>query len=220
MTVTKSPHPTLTMDIITLDQVAIRWAVSAADESMARWASSPGHYRNQWTSHLVGRLGEIAAEQFLLSHGVQVQAHFRFPERENLCDIELFPAGREPSVRLDVKTWSEAFWPDLGRCIAVNQLEALDHKAKGILWCIVHESARRSQAIWQTQEAVRVSIAGYSTISDVHQAPIRLTGRAGMPQVRNHQIAEQDLRPLDELVSSPIQLKLEKSKCPNPRSSF
>ena len=207
------------MAIITLDQVAIRWAVSAADESMARWASSPGHYRNQWTSHLVGRLGEIAAEQFLLSHGVQVQAHFRFPERESLCDIELLPVGREPPVRLDVKTWSEAFWPDLGRCVAVNQLEALDHKAEGILWCILHESARRPQAIWQTQEAVRVSIAGYSTISDVHQAPIRLTGRAGMPQVRNHQIAEQDLRPLDELVSSLVKLKPEKSECPNPGSS-
>jgi hypothetical protein len=89
------------MDIITLDQVAIRWAVSAADESVTRWASSPGYYRNQWASHPVGRLGEIAAEQFLLSHGIQVQAHFRFPERESLCDIELFPVGHEPPVCLD-----------------------------------------------------------------------------------------------------------------------
>jgi len=195
--------------VITLDQEAIRWAVSAADESLARWASSPGHYRNQWVSHLVGRLGEIAAEQFLLSHGVQVQAHFRFSERESLCDIEILSAGRALSVRLDVKTWSEAFWPDLGRCIAVNQLQALDHKADGILWCILHESARRPRSIWQTLDAVRVSIAGYSTISDVHQAPIRLTGRAGMPQIKNHQIAEQDLRPLDELISSQVKRKSE-----------
>jgi hypothetical protein len=101
----------------------------------------------------------------------------------------------------------------------MNQLQALDHKADGILWCILHESARWPQAIWQTKDAVRVSIAGYSTISDVRQAPIRLTGRAGMPQVRNHQIAEQDLRPLDELVSSLVKLKSEKSECPNPGSS-
>jgi hypothetical protein len=203
------------MAVITLDQVAIQWAVGAADESMARWASAPGHYRNQWTSHLVGRLGEIAAEQFLMSHSVQVQAHFRCPERESLCDIELLAAGRALSVRLDVKTWSQAFWPDLGRCIAVNQLQALEHKAEGILWCILHESARRPRAIWQTLIAVRVSIAGYSTMSDVRQAPIRLTGRAGMPKVKNHQIAELDLRPSDELVSSLIRLKSEKSKCPN-----
>jgi len=83
----------------------------------------------------------------------------------------------------------------------VNQLQALDHKAEGILWCILHESARWPQAIWQTKDAARVSIAGYSTISDVHHAPIRLMGRTGMPQVKNHQIAEQDLRPLDELIS-------------------
>jgi len=89
------------MVIITLDQVAIRWAASAADESIARWANSPGHYRNLWASHLVGRLGEIAAEQFLLSHGVQVQAHFRFPKRESLCDIEILFAGRASPVRLD-----------------------------------------------------------------------------------------------------------------------
>jgi len=175
--------------------------MSAADESLARWTSSPGHYRNQLTSHLVGRLGEIAAEQFLLSHGVQVQAHFRFLEREGLCDIELVHASGASPVRLDVKTWSEAFWPDLGRCVAVNQLQALEHKADGILWCISHASARRPRAIWQTLDAVRVSIAGYSTISDVRQAPICLTGRAGMPQVKNHQIAEQGLRPLNELIS-------------------
>ena len=93
------------MAVITLDQVAIWWAVSAADESIARWASSPGHYRNQWASHLVGRLGEIAVEQFLLQQGVPVQTHFRFPERESLCDIELFPAGRASPVRLD---WSQS----------------------------------------------------------------------------------------------------------------
>jgi hypothetical protein len=207
------------MAVITLDQVAIRWAMSAADESTARWASSPGHYRNQWTSHLVGRLGEIAVEQFLLQHGVLIHAHFRFPERENLCDIELLPAGRASPMRLDVKTWSEVFWPDLGRCVAVNQLQALEHKADSILWCILHESARRPRAIWQTLDAVRVSIAGYSTVSDIRQAPIRLTGRAGMPQVRNHQIAEQDLRPLDDLISLLVKRKSEKSECPNSGSS-
>jgi hypothetical protein len=31
------------MILITLDQAAIRWAMHAADESIARWASAPGH---------------------------------------------------------------------------------------------------------------------------------------------------------------------------------
>jgi len=35
------------MQIITLDQAAIRWAVETADTSIARWGSAPGHYRNQ-----------------------------------------------------------------------------------------------------------------------------------------------------------------------------
>lgn len=188
------------MVVITLNQDAIRWAVSAADESIARWISAPGHYRNQWTSHLVGRLGEVAAEQFLTKRSVPLQAHFRFPEREALCDIEI--ASDKKSTRLDVKTWSATFWPDLGRCVAMNQLPVIERKADGILWCILRENAGWPKDIWLKRPSVGVSLVGYSTLADVRRSPISLTGRPGMRQVQNHQLAEKDIRPLDELVSS------------------
>ena len=184
------------MVIITLERDAIQWAVIAADESIARWRSAPGHYRNQWTSHLVGRLGEAAAERFLHSRGLTVQAHFRFPEREAMCDIEL------PAMRLDVKTWSVAFWNDLGRCVAVNQLPVLERKADCVLWCVLHENAAQPKDAWLAKQRVRVAVWGYSTLADIRQSPIRLTGRPGMRQVRNHQVAEKDIRELDELMLS------------------
>jgi len=108
---------TESMHIITLDQDALQWAVHAADESIARWGARPGHYRNQLTSHLVGRLGEVAAERFFQERGLAVRAHFHFPEREAMCDLEVI----KPPLRLDVKTWSTAYWNDLGRSVAVNQ---------------------------------------------------------------------------------------------------
>ena len=51
-----------------------------------------------------------------------------------MCDIEV------AAVRFDVKTWSAAFWTDLGRCVTVNQLSVLERKAAGILWCVLHEN--------------------------------------------------------------------------------
>jgi hypothetical protein len=183
------------MYIISLDQDVLHWAIAAADESIARWGNAPGHYRNQWTSHLVGRLGEAAAEQFLRQRGLPVQSHFRFPEREAMCDIEI------ASVRLDVKTWSATFWPDLGRCVAVNQLPVLERKADAVLWCVLHEKAALPKDEWLDKPSVRVALWGYSTLADIRQSPISLTGRPGMPQVRNHQVAEKNIRPFDELMS-------------------
>ncbi len=151
------------MVIITLERDAIQWAVQAADESIARWSSAPGHYRNQWTSHLVGRLGEAAAEQYLQSRGLAGVAHFRFPAREAMGDIEL------PTLRLDVKTWSAAFWNDLGRCVAVNQLPVLERKADGIVWCVLHENASQPKDAWLAKTSVRVALRGYSTLADIRQ---------------------------------------------------
>ena len=184
------------MQIITLDQDALHWAVAAADESIARWGSAPGHYRNQWTSHLVGRLGEVAAEQCFSNRGLAVLAHFRFPEREAMCDIEI------AATRFDVKTWSAAFWNDLGRCVAVNQLPVLERKADCVLWCVLHENASLPKDAWLAQKSVRVALWGYSTLTDIRQSPVCLTGRPGMRQVQNHQVAEKDIRPLDELIPS------------------
>jgi hypothetical protein len=182
------------MHIISLDQDSLHWAIAAAEASLARWGSAPGHYRNQWASHLVGRLGEVAAEQFFASRGLVVLSHFRFPEREALCDIEL------AALRFDVKTWSAAFWNDLGRCAAVNQMPVLERKADGILWCVLHENASLSKDAWLAKASVRVALRGYSTLADIRQSPVRLTGRPGMRQVRNHQVAEKDIRRLDALI--------------------
>ena len=189
-----------TMHIVSLDQAAIHWAVQAADESIVRWIAQPGHYRNQWTSHLVGRLGKAAAEQFLQQRGLQVQAHFRFPEREAMCNIEI-ASTRPASIRLDVKTWSAAFWPDLGRCVAANQLPVLERKADAIVWGVLHEKAALPKDEWLGKPGVRIALQGYSTLHDIRRSPVSLTGRPGMRQVQNHQIAEKDLCSLDELLS-------------------
>jgi len=134
----------------------------------------------------VGRLGKVAAEQFFKSQGLDVLAHFRFPECKAMCDIEV------ASVRFDVKTWSAAFWADLGRCVAVNQLPVLERKvagarlascAGGILWCVLHENVSQPKDEWLAKKSVRVALWGYSTLADIRQSPVNLTGRPGMRQV-------------------------------------
>lgn len=78
----------------------------------------------------------------------------------------------------------------------------LERKANGILRCVLHEKATLPKDEWLARSSVRVAVWGYSTLADIRQSPISLTGRPGMRQVQNHQIAEKDIRSLDQVLSA------------------
>ena len=173
----------------------VKWAAETARSSFARWESQRGYYNNRLNSHFKGKLGELAVEKFLLDQKLKLDSHFRFPDRENLADIVVKIHGYKRILRIEVKTWSNNYWQDLGRCISVDQFPDLKKKADVVVWCVTDvDSAADAVA------PVKVLLTGWSTIDDVSKAPICLTGLDNMRKVENYQLAEPDLYAINSLL--------------------
>ena len=164
---------------------------------MARYGDNRGYYANKLRTHLVGRLGEIAAEAWLSRclKGYRLVPAFRDLSRDKDCDIELRVSHRV--ARVEVKTWSEQHWPELGRCVAVGQLDALRAKAAVILWCILANGD------------AEVTIAGWNLLSDLDGLEPVWTGPPSRRKVHNLQMPLERLREpstlnseMDRLVAS------------------
>ncbi len=175
---------------MTLSPADVAWTRETARQSAQRWAAQPGHYTNALRAHLIGKLGELAVEHALLTRGLRLDAHFRHPERESLCDIVVKRRGYRALTRLEVKTWSRAHWPELGRCIAVEQFPLLQKKADVVIWCVTDPPDPA-----EAPAPAVVDLVGWSTLEEVRAAPVRWTGAGAMRRVQNHQLDASTLHP-------------------------
>jgi hypothetical protein len=175
----------------------VQWAMDTARSSFARWENQRGHYNNRLNSHFKGKLGEVAVEKFLAGHNLKYDSHFRFSDRENLADLVLKIKGYKKIVRIEVKTWSKNYWEELGRCIAVDQVLDLKKKSDVIVWCLtdIHD-------IPNNLASTIITLCGWSTISDVQNAPVKLTGLDNMRKVKNYQLSETDVRDMSTFLIS------------------
>lgn len=183
---------------ILLETSDVKWAVNAASASIEKWAGQAGYYNNRFDSHFKGKLGELAAEKYLLENGHKLDPHFRFLDRENLCDLVIKIKRYTEVRRLEVKTWDAKYWPELGRCISVEQYPDLKKKADIILWCVI--DLKDVETLLKNPQGVTVSLTGWSTIAEITNAPVKDTGIGGMRKVRNYQLLETDLRPMSEFM--------------------
>ena len=174
------------MDIvITNDEYNL--AIEIADETLRRFSSNRGHYNNTANSHIRGKVGEIAVSNFIGQLGFQLDPVFK--DLGKMADADIIIPGK---CRVEVKTWSAEFWPTMGRCIAVDQLEKLKKKADLLVWCI---SASKLEPL------MNVELVGWNLISDIPSAPRRLTGPANGRQVDNYQLDPEMIRPIETLQS-------------------
>lgn len=183
-----------TVELSTEDVI---WAIQIAQESISRWEGQRGYYNNRLESHFTGKLGELAVEKFLLAGNFKIDSHFRFSERENLADIVVKINRYKKVKRVEVKTWSEQYWQELGRCISVEQYLGLKNKSDLIIWCMVNEDEVKE--LTDFPKPINVNLAGWSDLADVLNAPVKKTGLGGMRKVENYQLAEADLRELSSL---------------------
>lgn len=158
---------------------------SLVEQTLARYGSRKGYYRNTNNSHLVGRSGELAVANVLTSKGESIEIAFSDPNRDAMADI----VWRQ--LQVDVKTWTDSYWEKWGRCIAVKQYEVLKSKATHIVWC--------TSSILENPNAWRVKLVGWNLVLDISKFPKRWTGPAGK-QVYNYQADEVQLRSMQELV--------------------
>jgi hypothetical protein len=156
-----------------------------AETSYNKFANSRGYYRNTPNSHIVGKIGEIAAESWLKSAHLPVFSLYDDATQAQSADLEI--AG----IRIEVKAWTHDWWADWGRCIAVGQLAALREKSDCVLWV----SAK------VTVDSALVFFHGWSTVREVEQAPVRWTGPTGR-KVKNHQLNQESLRDAAELLEA------------------
>ncbi len=181
---------------LTIEDAA--WAIDSAKSSIEKWSEREGYYNNRLASHLTGKLGELAVEKYLLENGYKLDSHFRFPDRENLSDIVVKLRGYSRIRRLEVKTWSANYWAELGRCISVEQYPDLKKKADIILWCVA--GLKDVEPLLKDPQELKVSLAGWSTVAEITNAPVKDTGIGGMRKVKNYQLLETDLRSMSEFM--------------------
>jgi hypothetical protein len=174
--------------VVTLSPEEVAEAASLAEAALAYWQSTGrrGHYSNNFNSHFVGKLGELAVEAWVQSLGTWVASPFR---DVRVLDTEDITAAK----RLEVKSWDEPGWAAWGRCVRPNQVDALAAKADAIVWCSVDGAKEQPGTV-----PVSVTIHGWSTVDYVRACPITLTG-PGYRRLENHQIDVGDMRSLDEL---------------------
>lgn len=162
---------------IRLNPQQLQRAHDLAEATLARYRDHAGHYRNTANSHTVGRIGEIGTAA-LLATRLPVQTAFDDPTRD--ADADLHCRG----LRLEVKTWTDRYWPDWGRCVAVTQLPALKRKADAV--------------IWASTDNTTVTVWGWNTVDDIAATPPTWTGPAAR-QIHNHQIPADTVRDIRDL---------------------
>jgi hypothetical protein len=168
---------------LTLASSDYELAVLLAEETFKAYEGKRGFYGNSLDRHLVGKLGEVALDRYLIARSLVTDPAYADRSRESQADI--LTAG----ARIEVKTWQARYWPGLGRCVAVGQLPSIRRKADLVAWLSVANVKDPASAI---------VFHGWSTIDEIAAAPIRYTGQQ---QVENHQVEDESLRPPRELMT-------------------
>ena len=169
--------------IISSDQFKL--AEKLAVETFARFSRTKGHYNNTSNSHLRGKIGEIATSTALQELGFKVED--TYTDLDRMSEADLVISG---NLRIDVKTWNAEHWNEMGRCISVDQIGKLERKADIIIWCISPKTLN---------PGISVSVAGWNKVSEVRQAPRRLTGPQNGRKVENFQFEIGGIRDIEDL---------------------
>jgi len=168
---------------LTLNPESKQAAWLLAEKTFERYRHNPGHYRNTENSHLVGHLGEFAAFIWLRDNGFEPVASFSDPSKDKEADI-FTNVGR-----IEVKTWSERYWEQWGRCVSVSQYASIKRKADYIFWLSVDEV---------DSDTPKVAFRGWCEVGIFEGMSPIMTGDPGR-EVRNYQLHPSQLKPVEEM---------------------
>lgn len=174
---------------ISLNESEVADAITLAEATLARYATRYGYYRNTLNSHLLGRLGEVAVDNWLKAFS-NCEALYRDSMDDARCD--LLANGK----RLEVKTWNPKYWHAWGRCVAVRQFPAIQAKADLIIWCT---------AAPRTEPPATVTVHGWNYVNDISNINPTWTGPTGR-EVHNFQVPLDSIRQISDLE---LQLKAD-----------
>jgi hypothetical protein len=179
---------------VKLSPADVRWAQELATKTQGLFAGRTGHYQNTWNSHFRGKLGEIACARWLENNSVSIERLFEHLGRTQQADIQLSPPWDK---FIEIKTWDDSYWNDLGRCVPIAQIPELSTKADLVLWCTSPSKLNGE---------VTVTIAGWNSVKEIIASPKRFTGPKGGRQVFNHQVDLQRVRSPKSLLCELVDL--------------
>ena len=167
-----------------LDPATKQAALELSERTLAKYSNVRGHYSNTKSSHLVGHLGEFAAFIWLRDNGFEPVPRFLDPDDKE-CDIHTRIG------RIEVKTWRDRFWDDLGRCVSVTQYPSIKRKADFIFWNSIADP---------DAETPQVTFRGWCKVSQFDKAK-EVIHTTGFPQreIRNLQLPQSKLLPVEKL---------------------
>jgi hypothetical protein len=171
------------VELVELDADEARLATELAEATYERHRHHGGHYPNLARSHRVGKLGEVAVDNWLTANSLTTDPAYRDPTREREPDLMVNGCG------VAVKSWRPDTWTDWGRCVTPAQLPGMRKKIRAIVWAIVDDE----------RDPIEVEVAGWSTPDEVAETELRATGPSYRPIV-NHQVDIEALRDIASLV--------------------
>lgn len=164
-----------------LNKETLQAATKLAEATFAKYEQTRGYYKNTLSGHRIGRLGEFAVLAYLHQQGIETIPHFLDPLSDRECDIST------ADNNIEVKTWNEIYWKDLGRCVAVGQYPSMLKKATAIAWATVTEPESDSPI---------VTLRGWCNVELMGSVEPKLTGSF---QINNYQIEEHQLNEMGTL---------------------
>jgi hypothetical protein len=167
--------------VIRLTQSQLDDATELARATHAKWGARRGYYPNKFETHLKGKMGEVAVETWAVGLGRKVDSAFRDLTREREADIVI------DGQRVEVKTWDFTGWQEWGRCVRPPQLPQLRAKADAVVWCYLENAV--------------VTIVGWSTLKDIEQVEVTVTGPT-YNRLENHQVPLDEVRDLGGLLTT------------------
>jgi hypothetical protein len=168
---------------IALGADEVRETLCLAQDTYERNKQNPkAGYPNGLETHQTGKLGEVAAESWLLAEGLKPEPLFRDLGFEGDCDL------RVASWRIEVKTWSIEHWEALGRCVTPRQAGWYARTDALILWTTVDQSNLQTNA----------RIQGWNTPADVQ---CNEPSETGWRKILNRQVPLANVRTPDTLLS-------------------
>jgi len=164
-----------------LEETDIDFCTHVAARRFERYRGHFGVYQtkasNSLSSHLVGVLGEYAVQKLLLSRYTLVKDWEDIDGAE--YDFQIH------GVPIEVKTWSNEYWTNLGRCIRPAHLPKYKRDKAIIIW----------SSVWL--DISEITIHGWNYASDISDRHKTKTGRY---KIDNYQIPDQEIRPIETLL--------------------
>lgn len=146
-----------------------RLAKALAEESCNKYSKiiddkSPYH-QNNLRSHIVGKIGEVAAGNMflemkqLLQWSYDIEQVYLDSNRDSSCDIII------NNLKIEIKTWRPCDWEQFGACISERQAVKLNKKCHVVVYGTFDDLTGE------------FTLRGFNTTQDIKNVLPKLTGR-------------------------------------------